>query len=868
MIWHSCDIEDIKKELNFDEKQGLSGKEVAERIQQYGENRAVVKKERVFAKEFSKRLFGKENIGLIALALVLIVTGLIGNKPVWYAPFSVILVVVLSAVCGALFALHNDKLVKNLNNKISLSAKVLREGNQVKIDASLLVPGDVIFLEAGDYIPADGRLLEENSLICDESAISGDSAPTEKDVNALPDDICLITERYNMVYAGCSVTYGRGVAVVTDTGKNTELGKQSLLNEQTVGTQTQVKKTLTSFGKTVGIASLISSVIILFLCIIFVPSTSFSDHVFEAITLGLSVYAICFSKALPRCFTSAISFACSGMETRNAVVVNPETVETLGKTSVIISDKTGTLTRNKMKMATIWCSGKLTDLYTDKPDENEITLIRTGAMCCNGKIALGASGKDRHIGDPTEIAIVSACREYCGLSKDELENVYPRMAEISFDSKRKLMTTVNMINNRPFAIVKGAPDILLSLCTGGDLKAASEASFNMGNAGQRVIGVAIKPLENVPSNPNSQELECDLTLLGMFGMTDYISHSTRNSLEMCSQAGIEVVMVTGDHITTAVAIAKQLGILKKGQKAITGDELEAMPDEQLREEIKNISVYSRISDTQKIRIVSAWQETGETVALTGDSVEDAAALKQADVGLAMGITGTDIAKGNADVILTDDSFIAAVNAIKTSRSAFYNIRHAVGLYLATVIAEVVALIFGIAIFKSVIIPTGALAFVNLLLIMLLSRALTAEADRKNSMKIPPIGKKEGLFSRIPHFDFIWQGVLLGILALVGYGVLETPAVSFAVLSFGLVFLALGRKNCKDVLSEGVSISKNMLLGLVVAFVISLLVIFTPLSVLFSLEAVNGAVFGIALAFGLVILILTELVKLIFRIKKY
>ena len=867
MIWHSSDIEDIKRELSFDREQGLSGKDVAERIIEYGENRVIVKKERVFAKELYKRLLGKENIALFILSLVLMITGAIGSKAVWYAPIAIILIVFFSAMGGAFFAIHNEKLVKNLKNKISLSAKVLRDGEQVKIDASLLVPGDIIFLEAGDYIPADGRLLEENSLICDESAISGDSAPTEKDVNAIPEDICLVTERYNMVYAGCSVTYGRGVAVVTDTGKNTELGKLSLLNEQTVGSETEVKKHLTSLSKTLSIATLIASVLILFICIILVPSKSFSDHVFQSITLALSIYAVCFYKALPRCVTSAMSFACRGMETRNAVVVNPEKVETLGRTSVIISDKTGTLTRNKMKMTAIWCSGKMTDLYTDKPNENDITLIRTGAMCCNGKISLGASGKERHFGDPTEIAIVSACSEYCGISKDELENIYPRMAEISFDSKRKLMATVNMINNRPFAIVKGAPDILLSLCTGGDLKGAAQAAVDMGNEGKRVIGVAIKPLEEVPSNPNSSELESDLTLLGLFGMNDYLSHSTKDSLAMCDTAGIRVVMVTGDHITTATAIAKQLGILKEGQRAITGLELEKMSDEQLQDEIESISVYSRISDTDKLRIVSAWQEKGETVAVTGDSVEDAAVLKVADVGFAMGITGTDISKGNSDVILTDDSFIAIVRAIKTCRSTFYNIRHSVGLYLATIIAEVIAIIFGIFVFKNVVIPTAGILFINLLIATLLSRSLTAEADRKNSMKIPPIGKKEGIFSQISHFDFVWQGVLLGVLSLIAYGILNTPAASFAVLTFGLVFLALGRKNCKDFLSEGISIGKNMLMGIIASLVMSMLVIFTPLSVLFSLGTVNGSVFALALGFGVVVFIVAELVKFILRIKQ-
>lgn len=865
MIWHSSDIEEIKRELEFNKEEGLTGAQVAQRIKKYGENRTAQRKGHSLAKEFTKRLFTTESLLLTLFSLVLIITGIIGAKEFWYSPIIILLLIAANAVVGTFATIRNDKLTKELKDKVSISAKVLREGKVTQINAALLVPGDIVLLEAGDYIPADGRLLEENSLICDESALTGDSAPSEKNTAQHPEDICPLSERHNMVYSGCSVTYGRGVMVVTDIGQNTELGKLYQLSEQTEGSDTAAKRWLKEFGRSAGIALLVISLIIFLLSIILIKPAEgegFSDLVFGTLVLALSLYAVSLPTALPRTVSSAISFAVKGMLGRNAIVRNPQTVEALGCVSVIISDKTGTLTRNRMKMTSVFSGDKITDLYTDAPDENAVTLIRTGALCCNGKIAFGASGKERHFGDPTEVGIVAACQNYCGLSKDELENIYPRMADVPFDSKRKLMTTVNMINNRPFAIVKGAPDILLSRCRNGNLKGAAEAAVKMGQAGQRVIGVAIKPLEEVPSNPNPDNLEYDLTLLGLFGMTDSLSHSTKESLSQCEEAGIRVVMVTGDHITTATAIATELGILKDGQRVVTGDQLSSMTDEELKQEIENISVYCRIWDSDKIRIVKAWQSLGQTVALTGDSVEDAAALKEADIGCAMGITGTDISKGSADIVLSDDSFISIVNAVKTGRSAFYNIRHAAQLYLACVIGQLLSLLLGLVIFKTAIISAAGILFINTLLMLTLSRSLTAEPDRKNSMKLPPRKKKEGIFSVLSDFSFLWQGGLLAAFTLIGFSINNLSITAFTVFSVCLIFLTLALKNCRDFFHEGFHFGKNMFIGIGFSLLSVLLIILTPLASLFSFGGGAGAGFGTALLFGLGVLVICEVVKFI------
>lgn len=868
MIWHSSGIEEVIKELETDKEQGLTGAEVAVRIKKYGENRSFAKNKRTFAKEFTKRLFKTTYIALIILAVVLIVTGAIAKHTLWISPITIILVLLMQAALGAGSALKNEKLVQKLKDKVSLSAKVIRDGKTVSVNASLLVPGDIVLLEQGDYIPADGRIIEENSLICDESAVTDDSAPVKKDAAGLCEDICPVKKRSNMVFSGCLVTYGKGSIVVTDTGKFSQIGKINEIKEQTIGTETASKKYLRELGAKVSIALGAFAAVIFILSIITVKTDvnqSFSDLVLSMLTLAVSLYAAGIHKALPRLVTSAISFAVSGMLNRNTVLKNPEKIEVLDSVSVIISDKTGTLTRNRMKMTSIFDGQNLIDLNADTPPENAVTIVRTGALCCNCSFSVGAGGKTKEFGDPTEIGIVSACNYLCNLSKDELENIYPRLAEVPFDSDRKLMTVVNMINNRPFAIVKGSPEALFPCCTGGNLKGAKEAAIKMGEKGERIIAVGIKPLSQVPSNPTSAELECNLTLLGLFGMSDSLSRTTKNSVKMCENAGIRVVMVTGDNIITATAIAKELGIIKEGQLVITGEQLGSMSDEELLNKVENISVYCGINDSDKERIVKAWQEKGEIVAVTGDSVDDAVSLKAADIGCAMGTNSTDIAKDSADIILSDNSFISIVNAIKTARNTFFNIRHGSQLYFAAIIGEVIALVFGFILFKKPVFSAPALLFINTLVLLVLSRALAGEPDRKNSMVIPPRGKKEGLFKSPGDFDFVWQGVIIGVLTLISFktgGEVLSTGAAFSTFTLLLMFLTFSVRICSSIYHEGFKVGKNMLLslGAVAASVVILLA--TPVSLLFGITEFLWTDILTSLSFGIILFAICEIVKFV------
>ena len=471
MIWHSSDATDVLKELGTDAQKGLDSAEVVARIKKYGENRITFGGRNLY-KEAAKRIFEPQNIALMILALVLTITGLIAAKPLWFSPIIIILIILANAFLGAYSAVKNESLLKGLKEKTSLSAKVLRDGEIFITDQASLVPGDIVFLEEGDFIPADGRILEESALICDEFAVTGDSAPVEKNMDAMFEDICPLNERSNMVYYGCFVTFGQAKMVVTDTGKATELGKIKQIREQTEETGSDTKKYLRSLGKSLKIYLAAASAVIFVLGVLLVKGEegqSFSDLVLNMLTLSLSVYAVSIAKALPRLEASATSFAIFGMFKRNALLKNAKKIETLGRVSLIISDKTGTLTRNEMTMTSFFDGQKIIPLTDDMPSEKAITVIRTGALCCDVKSFKDSLGKQKEIGDATELGIVSALSKYCKVNKAELENIYPRMASIPFSSSRKLMTTVNMINNRPFAVTKGAPEAVFEKVSVGDI---------------------------------------------------------------------------------------------------------------------------------------------------------------------------------------------------------------------------------------------------------------------------------------------------------------------------------------------------------------------------------------------------------------
>lgn len=868
MIWHSSELSAVKRELGVDEQNGLTAAEVVSRIQRFGENRTEKAKEKTVPEKIIKRISNVMVVIMLVVSAILLVTDIISKSGDWYVPILILVVLGLHFTSDIFAERFSLKEIASLKGKDSPSARVRRDGEESVIDAAMLVPGDVVLLEQGDYIPADGRLIESHSLVCDESALSGDAAPSEKQAEYMPEDITPIEQRKNMVHAGCSVTYGYGVMIVTDTAMETELARKQAIIEQTQGNDLPIHKQVKSVSKLVNYILICVAAVIFFAGLISgtAENESFSHLVLSMILTFCAVSLSVLPETLPKSITAAYGFGVRRYLKRKIAVKNLQAIEKLGDVSVIISDKTGTLTKNRMQMTEIYDGNASFDVGIDELNENVLTLIKMGALCTNTTVAIGSGKNIRFTGDPTEAGIVSACINYCGMSKEDIENIYPRMAEVPFDSERKLMTTVNMINNRPFAIVKGAPDILMEYCVGGNLKGAAEAAEQMEKKGFRVIAVAVKPLDEVPSNPTADNMESSLNLLGLFGLSDTVSLGTRNALKNADNLGIRTVMITGDHITTAIAFAKNLGILREGEKAVTGEELSVMSDEALAEEIKNISVYSRISPKDKLRIVSAWQAKGEVVALTGDSVTDAAALKTADVGCAMGVTGTDIAKSSSDVLLTEDSYISIVGAVQESKAIYHNIKHTTSFLLSGNLAVLTVMLFGFIIFGVSPFTALALLFLNLIASVAPVISLVAEPAEENPEKSVNT-KSEKLFTSLYLTNTAIQGVIVGVIGLIAFAIGNKisagagSGLAFAVMMLAQSTLAFALRSDKLVYKKGIFKNKYSFIALGVSIFLTILLVATPVRAAFGLVALGGLGWHI-LWLALLPFVVVEVIKLI------
>ncbi len=620
---------------------------------------------------------------LILIAAALVSFGVAcyeGEAKEFFEPVLILVIVIINAVMGVLQESKAEKALDALQNMSAPHARVIRGGEEQVIDAAMLVPGDIIRLEAGDFVPADARLLRAVSLKSEESALTGESVPSEKDAEAEVPEKAPIGDRSNMVFSGCSVTYGTALAVVTATGMDTEMGRIANLLEGESDTATPLQKKLAQLGKYLGIVALAAC------AIIFVVGLLNGIPVMEIFMTSVSLAVSAIPEGLPAIVTIVLSIGVQRMVKKNAIIRRLPAVETLGSASVICSDKTGTLTQNRMTLTKVYADGQRVpaDVSTENVPEIE-RLLRYATLCCDGSVVFDGD-REQHIGDPTETAIVLAAHR-AGMPKEALGREFPRLAEIPFDSDRKLMTTVNRIDGRNVVITKGAFDMLAPRCIAGDLDAARAVCDEMSADALRVLAVAYREIEEVPAQPTSDELENGLTFLGLVGMIDPPRPEAAAAVATCRRAGIKPVMITGDHVVTASAIARELGILTEADRAITGMELDAMTDAELDRDVEHIAVYARVSPENKIRIVRAWQRRGQIVSMTGDGVNDAPALKAADIGCAMGITGTDVAKGAADMTLTDDNFATIVDAVREGRGIYANIRKVVGFCSARISAK-------------------------------------------------------------------------------------------------------------------------------------------------------------------------------------
>lgn len=625
MAQYSKPLDEVISELHSSRSEGLSGAQAEERLAQYGPNRLRAKKKKSNLQRFLEQFKDVMILILIAAAVVSFIVACNGHDTSeFFEPLLILVIVILNAVMGMVQESKAEKAMEALQSMSAPHARVIRDGKELLIDADKVVPGDIILVEAGDNIPADARLIESASLKSEESALTGESVPSEKDASLQIEEKAPLGDRANMIYSGCSVAYGRGRAIVTATGMQTEMGHIAGLLEGESDTQTPLQQKLAQLGKYLGFLA------IAVCAVIFVIGLIDGMAVMEIFMTAVSLAVSAIPEGLPAIVTIVLSIGVQRMVKQNAIIRRLPAVETLGSASVICSDKTGTLTQNRMTLVKAYDAAE--DLMEDISDEDTPAirrLLQYASLCCDGSVIV-KDGEVQHIGDPTETSIVYAAMRN-GSPKETLAREYPRLTELPFDSDRKLMTVVCRIDGKNVVITKGAFDSMLPICTTGDMKKAQELVDSMSSNALRVLAVGYKEIDSVPENPTIEELESNLTFMGLVGMIDPPRPEVRDAVAVCRKAGIKPVMITGDHVVTASAIAKDLGIMEEGDEAITGAQLAQMSEEELNRKVRHISVYARVSPEDKIRIVKAWQAQGEIVSMTGDGVNDAPALKAADI---------------------------------------------------------------------------------------------------------------------------------------------------------------------------------------------------------------------------------------------
>jgi len=849
---------------------GLTSQEAKELLLKNGENRLQEKKKKSVLVKFFEQFKDVMIIILIIAAIISFVIACIEGEPKeFFEPALILFIVVLNAVLGVAQENKAEKALDALKNMSAPHAKVIRDGVEKIIPATEVVVGDIILLEAGDFVPADAKLIKSSSLKSEESALTGESVPSEKDANAEVKENAPLGDRANMVFSGCSITYGTATAQVTATGMNTEMGKiANLLNNEQDG-QTPLQKKLATLGKYLGFLALGAC------AIIFIVGLASGMDPMDIFMTAVSLAVSAIPEGLPAIVTIVLALGVQRMVKKNAIIRRLPAVETLGSASIICSDKTGTLTQNRMTLKKVYVDdGNIVEDVSNENGENAVRLLKLATLCCNGAVTF-EDGKEKHIGDPTETAIIMASHKN-GFEKDKLFATYPRLFELPFDSDRKLMSTINEVDGKKMVIVKGAVDMMESRLISGNIQRAKEVNEEMSSQALRVLAVAYKYIDDIPNELTSENLENGLTLLGLVGMIDPPRPEAKQAVAVCRQAGIKPIMITGDHIVTASAIAKELGIMVDGDLALTGKELDAMSEEELAEKVEHISVYARVSPENKIRIVKAWQKKGQVVSMTGDGVNDAPALKAADIGCAMGITGTDVAKGAADMTLTDDNFATIVDAVKEGRGIYANIKKVVGFLLGTNIGEVLTVFFTMIIWQVSPFLSMQLLWINLVTDSLPAIALGMEPVEKDIMNHPPKPKDEGIFANGLGIRVFLQGVMFAILTIVGFKLGEWytgmliggRTVAFIVLSVSQIVQAFNMRSEKSLFKIGPFTNGKLNLSCLASLALVALVLFTPLNTIFQLAFLPWQMYLVGLGLAFCPLIIMELAKLVGLIKHH
>lgn len=855
-------INEVEKKLNTNINKGLSSVEAANRLVDNGKNELTEKKKQSMLIKF----FLEFKDVLIIILMIAAVVSLIIDPREWVESLIIFIVIIINAILGIFQENKAEKSLEALKKMSSPMCKVLRDEKVIQIETINLVVGDIIMVEAGDFIPADARIIECSNLRVDESALTGESVTVEKTsdvIDATDDKEIALGNRKNMLFSSTFITNGRAKAIVTEVGMKTEIGKIAGMligdNNQT----TPLQQKLSQVGKVIGIMSIMICIIVFFLEMITTKGIS-DTYLLDSFKTAIALAVAAIPEGLATVVTIILAIGVGNMAKKNAIVKKLPAVETLGSTSIICCDKTGTLTQNKMTVQELYhhTNKKLENLTEDDKE-----LISYFALCCDAQITY-VDGVEKRIGDPTETALIEFNNLY-GKKIDKIE----RIADLPFDSIRKMMTVVVKVNNHYLSITKGAPDIILnrSLLSDKDKQEILNANTNMASRALRVLGLGIKAHANKPEC--NEKLEENLTFLGLVGMIDPARPEVKDAIGVASKAGIRTIMITGDHITTASAIAKELNILKDGYKAISSEELQKMSNDELFNHIEDYAVYARVSPEDKVRIVEMWQKKGKVVSMTGDGVNDSPALKKADIGCAMGITGTDVSKEAADMILADDNFTTIVEAVKEGRGIYNNVKKCVKYLLSSNIGEVLTIFLAslIALFGlNLGVPLSPihLLWINLITDSLPAFGLGMEKASNDEMDKMPRPKTEGFFANKLGYEIALEGILIGVLTLVAYLIgskqdhIVGQTMAFFTLSSLQLFHSYNIKSEKSIFKQNVFNNKSLNFAFIIGFILQLVVIYTPglNTNVFGLVALQLKDLLICLGLSFMIVIVMEIAK--------
>lgn len=854
-------LEDVESVLQSEEtsRSGLNSSQVSQRIEKYGPN----KLQQGEKKSLIARLLGQMADPMVmVLIAAAVLSGAIGELA---DALIIMAVVIVNAVLGVVQEGKAEKAIEALQQMSSPYSKVRRDNRVMQVKSEELVPGDIVLLEAGDAVPADMRLIEASSLKIEEASLTGESVPVEKDSHVLAsekgEDVSL-GDRKNMAYMGTNVVYGRGEGVVVATGMSTEMGKIAGIISSTETEKTPLQKKLSSLSKVLSIGVL-GICVFIFIFSVFKNGGFKGGHVLEMFMTAVSLAVAAIPEGLVAVVTVVLSIGVTKMSKRNAIIRKLTAVETLGCTEIICSDKTGTLTQNKMTVV---------ETFGHKEQ-----LVLSMALCNDANLAEDGSV----VGEPTESALVRFALD-AGKGKNELVKSFPRVGEAPFDSLRKMMSTLHQSEGRIIQYTKGAPDEVLRnsthiLTDAGIVPLTDEhrrrildENKGMASKALRVLGSALRYWDAVPSDTSPENLEKELCFIGLTGMIDPVRPEAKAAIEECRQAGIRPIMITGDHRDTAVAIAKELGIITDESQAITGAEISKMSDEEFDEKVIQYSVYARVQPEHKVRIVNAWKKRGKITAMTGDGVNDAPALKSSDIGVGMGITGTDVSKSVSDMVLADDNFASIVYAVEEGRRIYDNIRKAIQFLLSSNLSEVISL-FIATVMNYVLFSPIHILWINLVTDCFPAIALGMEEAEKDIMQRPPRDPKEGIFANRLGVKVIYQGTIIAILTLVsfmlGYGESHVTAMTMAFLTMSMceIFHSLNLRSSTHSIFTLKTRNKFLLLAMVASFVLTVCVIYLPgVNTVFKLTALSGRNFLIAIGLALSIIPIVEVEKVISR----